>query len=278
MLPFTSRRNGVGVVEIYGPIGSGTQVAEQLKLLNTAFLSKRVRALLLDIDSPGGTVGGSEALYFLLQRVANRKPVVAYIRGVGASGAYLISCPAAKIISLPSALVGSIGVLYVRPALQNLLERFGIGLSVYKGGRLKDMTGFWRSPTDEEDEKFESLISEVHQSFIRCVAKGRNLDVEKVSELATGEVFTGMRAEKLGLVDEIGDFHHALQVAADLGGVRPNPLWIRPRRGLLERFAGRFGRGMAAGLMSGIKQELPAGLYYGNPGLDGGRWGDQEGR
>ena len=84
-----------------------------------------------------------------------------------------------------------------------------------------------------------------------------------------------MRAEKLGLVDEIGDFHHALQVAADLGGVRPNPLWIRPRRGLLERFAGRFGRGMAAGLMSGVKQELPAGLYYGNPGLDGGRWGDQ---
>ena len=143
---------------------------------------------------------------------------------------------------------------------------------------MKDMTGFWRSPTDEEDEKFESLIAEVHESFIRCVAKGRNLDTEKVRELATGEVFTGMRAEKLGLVDEIGDFHHALQVAADLGGVRPNPLWIRPRRGLLERFAGRFGRGMAAGLMSGVKQELPAGLYYGNPGLDGGRWGDQEGR
>ena len=72
-----------------------------------------------------------------MQRVANRKPVVAYIRGVGASGAYLLSCPAAKIISLPSALVGSIGVLYVRPALQNLLERFGIGLSVYKGGRFE---------------------------------------------------------------------------------------------------------------------------------------------
>ena len=274
MLPFTSRRNGVGVVEFYGPIGSGNQVAEQLKLLNTALMSKRVKALLLDIDSPGGTVGGSEAIYFMLGRIANRKPVVAYIRGVGASGAYLISCPAARIISLPSALVGSIGVLYLRPALQDLLERFGIGLSVYKGGRLKDMTGFWRSPTDEEDEKFESLIAEVHESFIRCVAKGRNLEVDKVTELATGEVFTGLSAEKLRLVDELGDFHHALQVAADLGGVRANPLWIRPRRSLLERFAGRFGREMASGLASGIRQELPAGLYYGNPGMFGGRWGD----
>ena len=273
MLPFTSRRNGVGVVEIYGPIGSGTQVAEQLKLLNNALMSKRIRALLLDIDSPGGTVGGSEALYFLLQRVAKKKPVVAYIRGVGASGAYLLSCAAAKIISLPSALVGSIGVLYVRPALQDLLERFGIALSVYKGGRLKDMTGFWRSPTDEENEKFESLIAEVHESFIQSVVEGRKLEMEKVSEMATGEVFTGMRAKKLGLVDEVGDFHHALQVAAELGNVRPNPLWIRPRRGLLERFAGRFGRGMAAGLVYGIRQELPAGLYYGNPGVFEVRWG-----
>ena len=146
MLPFTSRRNGVGVVEIYGPIGSGTQVAEQLKLLNTALLSKRVRALLLDIDSPGGTVGGSEALYYLLKRVAKQKPVVAYIRGMGASGAYLLSCTAAKIISLPSALVGSIGVLYVRPALQDLLERFGIGLSVYQGRAFEGHDGVLAQP------------------------------------------------------------------------------------------------------------------------------------
>ena len=274
MLPFTSGRNGVGVVEIYGPIGSGSQVAEHQKLLNTAMMNKRIKALVLDIDSPGGTVGGSEALYFMLRRLAKEKPLVAYVRGVGASGAYLLSCAAAKIVSLPSALVGSIGVLYLRPALQDLLERFGVGLSVYKGGRLKDMTGFWRSPTDEEDEKFESLIGEVHQSFINCVAKGRNLEKEKVTELATGEVFTGRRAAKLGLVDDLGDFHYALELAASMGGVRPKPLWIRPRRGLLERFAGRLGRGMASGLVSGISQGMPAGLYYGNPSLLKDRWGE----
>ena len=98
------------------------------------------------------------------------------------------------------------------------------------------------------------------------------MDEEKVLELPTGEVFTGSRAEKMGLVDELGDLYRALEVAADLAGDRPNPLWSRPRRGLLGRFAGRLGRGMAAGLVSGIRQELPAGLYYGNPVLFGESW------
>ena len=274
MLPFISRGKGVGVIELYGTIGSGTQITEYMKLLSQANFSKRIQAVLLDIDSPGGTVGGSEALYYMLRRVAKKKPVVAYIRGMGASGAYLLCCTASKIVSLPSALVGSIGVLYVRPALQNLLEKAGVGLTIYKGGQYKDMTGFWRNPTEEENEKFDRMIAEVHEMFALSVAEGRNLDDERMKELATGEAFTGFRAKKLGLVDELGDFYLALDIAAELGGVKPNPIWIRPKRGLLERFAGRFGRSMASGLVSGVRQELPAGLYYGDPGTFGGRWGD----
>ncbi len=268
------RSKGVGIVEIYGTIGSGSQITEQMKLLSDANFNKRVQAVLLDVDSPGGTVGGSEALYYMLLRVAKKKPVVAYIRGMGASGAYLLCCTASKIISLPSALVGSIGVLYVRPAIQNLLQKAGVGLTIYKGGQYKDMTGFWRNPTDEENEKFDLMIAETHEMFAHSVAKGRNLDDEKIKELATGEAFTGLRAEKLGLVDELGDFHYALDVAAELGDVKPNPIWIRPKRGLLERFAGRFGRGMAAGFASGLRAELPGGLYYGNPTMFGGKWGE----
>ena len=93
------RSKGVGIVEIYGTIGSGSQITEQMKLLSDANFNKRVQAVLLDIDSPGGTVGGSEALYYMLLRVAKKKPVVAYIRGMGASGAYLLCCTASKIIS-----------------------------------------------------------------------------------------------------------------------------------------------------------------------------------
>ena len=272
MLSFRLKKSGVGIVEIFGPIGGGQQVAQQAQLLETVRRSKRTKALLLDIDSPGGTVGGSEVLYLGLQRLAKEKPVVAFIRGLGASGAYLLSCSAVKIVSIPSALVGSIGVLYVRPVLQDLLERFGVGVTVYKGGRLKDMTGFWRGPTAEEDEKFAGIIAEVHESFISSVALGRGMDPNRVREIATGEVFTGRKAQELGLIDELGDFDFALALAAQLGGVKPNPMWVRPKRSFVERLAGRFGRSMAMGMMSGFKEELPAGLYYGAPWAMQNRW------
>lgn len=272
MVAFVPKRSGVGVVEIFGPIGGGAQVTEQAKLLESVRTNRRMKALLIDIDSPGGSVGGSEILYARLERVARDKPVVAFIRGLGASGAYLLSCTAVKIVSIPSALVGSIGVLYVRPVLQELLERIGVGLSVYKGGRLKDMTGFWRSTTAEEDDKFKAIIEEIHESFISSVAKGRNMDIGQVREIATGEVFTGRKAKELGLVDELGDFDRALELAAELGQVKPKPLWVRPRRSFAERLAGGFGRSMAAGVVSEFERGIPGGLYYGAPWLNGGGW------
>ena len=111
MVAFVPKRSGVGVVEIFGPIGGGAQVTEQARLLESVRTNRRMKALLIDIDSPGGSVGGSEILYARLERVARDKPVVAFIRGFGASGAYLLSCTAVKIVSIPSARVGSIGVL-----------------------------------------------------------------------------------------------------------------------------------------------------------------------
>lgn len=265
-LPFRSRP-AVGVIEIQGTIGSGRQIAQTQILLQRAHQSRRVKALLLDIDSPGGTVGGSEALHMQLQRIAREKPVVAYVRGIGASGAYLLSCAASSIVCLPSGLVGSIGVLMVRPAMPALMESIGIGVSVYKGGHLKDMTGFWREPTSEEDDRFKALIDETHIAFIRSVAAGRGMEEARVRELATGEVFTGRAAVGLGLVDELGDFYRALELAAELGGVKPNPVWMRPKRSLVERMAGRLGRGMIAGAAGSLRDEMPAGLHYVAPGL-----------
>ncbi len=264
LIPRSSR---VGVVEFFGPIGGGAQVTELARLLEAARTSRRIKALLLDVDSPGGAVGGSEVLFARVERLAREKPVVAFVRGMGASGAYFISSAATSIVSLPSALVGSIGVIYVRPVLQQLLQRLGVGLTVYKAGRLKDMTGFWRDPTSEEDEKFNDIIDEIHRNFIDSVAKARKMDPEKVRELATGEVFTGRRALELGLVDELGDFDRALELAAELGRTKPRPQWFRPRRSFMERLGGRFGRGIAVGLVSELDSALPGGLYYGAPHL-----------
>lgn len=126
-------RSGVGVVEISGIIGGGGRVPVYSRILEGLRREKRFKAVVVEIDSPGGTASGSEVLYHGLARVAREKPVVAYIRGTGASGAYYISCAAARIVALPSALVGSIGVIYLRPVLQELLQKLGIGRWRWEG-------------------------------------------------------------------------------------------------------------------------------------------------
>ena len=257
------RRSGVGVVEIFGTIGGGARVQEQSRILDSLRKDKRFKAVIVEIDSPGGTASGSELLYNSLMRVAQEKPVVAYIRGTGASGAYYISCAANKIVALPSSLVGSIGVIYLRPVLQQLLQKLGVSFSVYKSGEFKDMTGFWRSPTSDEEGKFKELIDEIYGNFVRSVATGRQMDEEKVREFATGEIFTGRGARERGLVDELGDFDRALDLAADLGRTRRRPVWIRRRRPMMERFMGRVGGpGAVEGITSELERVLMGGLYY----------------
>ena len=264
-VPFMGR-SGVGVVEISGVIGGGVRVPMYSRLLDGIRTDKRFKAVIVEIDSPGGTASGSELLYHSLGRVAQEKPVVAYIRGMGASGAFYLSCAASKIVALPSAMVGSIGVIYLRPLLQQLLQKLGVSLSVYKGGRLKDMTGFWRSPTSEEEGKFQGLIDEIYDNFVRAVAAGRHMEEDRAREFATGEVFTGRGAKERGLVDELGNFETALDLAADLGKVRRRPMWIRPRRPMLERFVGRIGGPtVSEGIVSELERVLVGGFYYMEP-------------
>lgn len=164
---------------------------------------------------------------------------------------------------MPSALVGSIGVIYLRPVLEQLLQKLGISFSVFKGGRLKDMGGFWRSPTSEEEGKFTGLIDEIYANFLQAVATGRGMEVDSVMELATGEIFTGRGAKERGLVDELGDFDTALDLAASMGGARRKPVWVRPKRPLVERLMGRVGGpSVTEGLVSELERVLMGGLYY----------------
>ena len=188
---------------------------------------------------------------------------MAYIRGTGASGAYYIACAAQKVVAMPSSLVGSIGVIYLRPVLQELFQKLGISFSVFKGGRLKDMGGFWRSPTPEEEGKFAGLIDEIYDNFVRVVAAGRHMEEERARELATGEIFTGRGAQERGLVDEIGDFDHALDLATNLGKTRRRPTWVNSKRPLLERFVGRLGGPtVTEGIISEMERVLTGGLCY----------------
>ena len=268
--------SSVAVVEMHGVIGTQIRAASYSKVFETVAKSKSYRAVLLDIDSPGGSAAGSEALHRSIERMAESKPVIAYVRGIGASGGYYLCCAASQVYALPTALVGSIGVIYLRPVLEQLLGRAGIEFSIFKGGKYKDMTGFWRSPTSEESERFQSLIDEIYDNFVQVVTKGRSLPEETVRELATGEVLTGQRAAEVGLLDHIGDYTDALDAAARAGGTKPRAKVIQPRRSLSQRLLGRPSAEAAAiaSLSEGLQRLMGGGIYYLDPAYLAGWTGE----
>jgi protease-4 len=269
-LPKFRRGGSVAVIEVHGAIGTRVRESVYARLFAYVAANKRYRALLLDIQSPGGSAAGSELLYHSLRKVAAQKPVVAHIQGLGASGGYYLACAANRVTALPTTMVGSIGVIYLRPILEQLLGRAGIEFAVVKGGRLKDMGGFWRGPTDEESEKLQALISEVYDTFVAVVARGRSMEEDQVRELATGELFTARRGKELGLVDELIDFEQSLQLAGQLAGIDRNktqPKWLRPRRSMSERLTGRPASQTASLSLLGpdLQRLMTGGIYYLDP-------------
>ena len=214
---------------------------------------------MLDIDSPGGSVPASDYLHRRIARVAKDKPVVASIRGLGASGAYLIGCAAHRIVAIPGSLVGSIGVISIRPILQELLERVGVSVSVNKSGEFKDMGAFWRSATPEEEQKFQALIDEFYEDFVSTVAQARKLEEEKVRSIATGEIYRASTAMELGLVDELGDLDRGIDLAAELSGAPRRPVRMGPRRGLRARLLAPFAESLVETTVSEVERRLWAG-------------------
>jgi len=194
-----------------------------------------VRAVVLDIDSGGGGVIASDAIHLAALELAEVKPLIAYIREVGASGAYQVACAAARIVAFPTALVGSIGVLSLRPVVAQLLDRVGVQIRTLKMGRLKDMGSPFHEPTPEEEAKRQELLNSFYDHFVEVVAQGRKMSVERVRELATGEVFTARRAFELGLIDELGTLDRAIDLAAEMAHIKRRVSYFRARPPLLYR-------------------------------------------
>ena len=192
------KRKRIAIVELFGAIGGSVKSPVYDRILSSVGKDRRVAALVLDVDSPGGGVSASDYLYRSVARIAEKKPVVASIRGAGTSGAYLISCAAHRVVAAPGAVVGSIGVISIRPALQQLMERLGIGVDVSKSGALKDMGAFWRNDTPEEREKLQALVDSYHDTFVSIVAKARRIDEDRVRELATRRGVLGPRGHGEG--------------------------------------------------------------------------------
>lgn len=202
------------------------RTGEVVRLLDRARDASRIRAVVLDIHSPGGDAVASEALYRAVRRLARRKPVVAWIRGTGASGAYFVACGATRILAFPGAIVGSIGVISARPVLVDALRRLGAAVHVTKTGPFKDLGAPWREPTEEDRAKEQRLVDGIFRHFTDAVREARRLDEATMARVTTGEVWLAEEALALGLVDRLCDEEEAYEEARRLARL--------PRRALVR--------------------------------------------
>ncbi len=232
----TDRRR-IAIVQLRGVIGGAARTDDLLRTLGTVRRTARIRGLLLEIDSPGGGATASEAIHVAVKRVASMKPVVAWIRGTGASGAYFAACGATRIVTFPSAIVGSIGVISIRPIAVDALRRLGARVNVTKTGPFKDLGAPWREPTPEDEAKERELVDAVFRRFTAAVRSARRLDGDAAQRVTTGEVWLGSHAVDLGLADGVCEHEEAaLEVVQDLAGLpHHHAMRIGPRRTVLQR-------------------------------------------
>jgi protease-4 len=221
--PFKKKtKKQVARIEITGAIAGETR-QRILKAFKTVE-EKKFPALLLRIDSPGGTVGDSQEIYAALQRLQKEKnvKVVASFGNISASGGVYIGVGAKHIVANPGTITGSIGVILRGNNLERLLDKIGVSFKVVKSGPYKDILAFDRQLTPAEEQILQELIDTSYQQFVQTVAEGRNLEVEKVKTFADGRVFTGEQALALGMVDRLGTEEDARRWAAELAGLDPD--------------------------------------------------------
>ncbi len=249
----------VAVVEVAGQIGARLNPRELARTFNSIAENPRYPAVVLDIDSPGGGAAASEALYLATKRLSDKKPVAAAIRGVGASGGYMIACAANPIFALPTSVVGSIGVIWTAPMISEALDRVGVKMRTRAAGEYKDMGSLFRETTPEEDAKLDALIHSVYERFVDIVAEGRpELTRDQVAELASGEIHTGAEAHEIGLVDRLGDLNDAVEWAADAAGIEKRTTLVRPKRGFLQMLMTQGADSVAHALVDAFIDRLDA--------------------
>ena len=178
-----------------------------------------VKAIVFHIESPGGEIAPCQEILWEIERVKEAKPIVVSMGGTAASGGYYISTKADKIVALPTTMTGSIGVISQVINVEGLLEKLGIQVETFKGGKYKDMYSGFREMTPEEEEIMQGMIDEYYEHFVDVVAEGRELGKEEVRNLATGQIYTGTAAKELGLVDELGGLDTAIDLATELAGI-----------------------------------------------------------
>lgn len=265
----------IGVIRVHGAISRQGLLAAQLglatdealiSLVRSARQSRKIRGVILHVDSPGGGALASDRIHHELVALAKEKPLVACMANVAASGGYYVAAAAHVIVAQPSTVTGSIGVVAARVVLDPVLERLGVTTEVLTRGLRADLISPTRALTDEEKAVIEREIDGFYRTFLKIVAEGRSMSLDRVAAVAEGRVWTGVDAKREGLVDELGGFDDALaavrsRIGAGAGRLKPallspprypTPPLDPPQKKAAELLAGfahlAYGAGVDVGL------------------------------
>ncbi len=218
--------DAVGVVRVEGTIDDSRETIQGLKQFGEA---KGIKAVVLRIDSPGGAVAPTQEIYEEIEKLRKKKPVIASLGGVAASGGYYIASACDQVVSNPGTLTGSIGVIMELGNVEELMKKLGVqGYSITSGPN-KDIGSPLRPLTPQGKAILQSLVDNVHGQFVSAVAKGRRMPEGKVRELADGRVYSGEQAKGLGLVDLLGNMEDAVDLAAKRVGIKGEPQLVYSR-------------------------------------------------
>ena len=228
--------DAVAVIRLDGSITAGSQdylsmsgitPARVRSLLDQAAADSSVKAVVVRINSPGGSVVPSDEIYRALR--SYDKPVVISMGDTAASGGYYIACGGDYVIAHPDTLTGSIGVISTFLNYEELLDKVGVEAVIITTGPRKDFGSPYREMTEEEKELWREILNQVKEDFVDVVAEARGLPKQEVRDMANGSVFTGQQAKEMGLVDDVGTRQEAIDKAAELGDIAGEPRVIELR-------------------------------------------------
>lgn len=265
--------DAVAIVRVEGTITSGDEADFQtgavsgvvIDDLETAAADPSVKAIILRVDSPGGTVTGSAQIHEQVRQM--EKPVVVSMVSVAASGGYYVSAPADYIMARPDTVTGSIGVILTLFNAEELIDEIGVDVTAITSGPNKALGSFWEDLSPEQRQILETFVEESYDDFVQIVADGRDMSVEEVRQLADGRIYTGRQALDNGLVDELGNLEDAIAKAAELGGISGEPRIIEYEHipsfdQFLSGFASRLNRTESDEILDLITEFTTPSLEY----------------
>jgi len=217
----------IGVVEVEGTIADLKDVMADIVRFKE---DDSIKGVIVRINSPGGAVGPTQEAASELKKLKEKKKVYVSMGSVCASGGYYIAAVGERLYANPSTITGSIGVIMQQTVVEDLMKKIGVQSNTIKAGAMKDVGNPFRRMTDSERQYLQNIIDSIHTQFIKDVAAGRGMNIDKVRELADGRIYTGLQAKEAGLIDNIGTFYDTVDAMKTTLGIKGKPDLVYGKR------------------------------------------------